>query len=257
MVCDGRYKSVVHGHAIGRLYDLARDPGEFDNQKIPSRVQRPPRRDDGHDRHRGRQFVDYRHCRRVSRAGSTRWSAMKELKTLSSGNAVHRHDCRNGSAAVAAVTAGARARPTSSCCCSTTSACVKVRLLRLRHRDADLRLAAAGRLSRLHTTAICRRRAPAHRAQPPLQRRRRREMATDFRLQRTMVPRENGFLSEMVRRVRATFGIGKWHLTPGVGYDRRARPGALAAVAGSSATTASSAAKDQPVGPHAGHDNLC
>jgi arylsulfatase A-like enzyme len=32
MVCDGRYKSVVyHGHAIGELYDLERDPGEFDN----------------------------------------------------------------------------------------------------------------------------------------------------------------------------------------------------------------------------------
>jgi arylsulfatase len=32
MVCDGRYKSVVyHGHAIGELYDLDRDPGEFDN----------------------------------------------------------------------------------------------------------------------------------------------------------------------------------------------------------------------------------
>jgi arylsulfatase A-like enzyme len=32
MVCDGRWKSVVyHGHAIGELYDLASDPGEFDN----------------------------------------------------------------------------------------------------------------------------------------------------------------------------------------------------------------------------------
>ncbi|MBL8380040.1 MAG: sulfatase-like hydrolase/transferase [Burkholderiales bacterium] len=32
MVCDGRYKSVVyHGHAIGEIYDLQRDPGEFDN----------------------------------------------------------------------------------------------------------------------------------------------------------------------------------------------------------------------------------
>jgi len=32
MVCDGRYKSVVyHGHTIGELYDLQRDPGEFDN----------------------------------------------------------------------------------------------------------------------------------------------------------------------------------------------------------------------------------
>jgi arylsulfatase len=32
MVCDGRYNSVVyHGHAIGELYDLERDPGEFDN----------------------------------------------------------------------------------------------------------------------------------------------------------------------------------------------------------------------------------
>ncbi len=32
MVCDGRYKSVVyHGHKIGELYDLERDPGEFDN----------------------------------------------------------------------------------------------------------------------------------------------------------------------------------------------------------------------------------
>ncbi|MFN0160394.1 MAG: sulfatase, partial [Burkholderiales bacterium] len=32
MVCDGRYKTVVyHGHRIGELYDLANDPGEFDN----------------------------------------------------------------------------------------------------------------------------------------------------------------------------------------------------------------------------------
>ena len=32
MVCDGRYKSVVyHGHRVGELYDLATDPGEFDN----------------------------------------------------------------------------------------------------------------------------------------------------------------------------------------------------------------------------------
>jgi arylsulfatase len=32
MVRDGRWKSVVyHGHAIGELYDLANDPGEFDN----------------------------------------------------------------------------------------------------------------------------------------------------------------------------------------------------------------------------------
>jgi arylsulfatase len=32
MVCDGRWKSVVyHGHAIGELYDLVNDPGEFDN----------------------------------------------------------------------------------------------------------------------------------------------------------------------------------------------------------------------------------
>ena len=32
MVCDGRHKSVVyHGHEIGELYDLERDPGEFDN----------------------------------------------------------------------------------------------------------------------------------------------------------------------------------------------------------------------------------
>ncbi|HEX4883813.1 MAG TPA: sulfatase-like hydrolase/transferase [Casimicrobiaceae bacterium] len=32
MVCDGRYKSVVYrGHRIGELYDLERDPGEFDN----------------------------------------------------------------------------------------------------------------------------------------------------------------------------------------------------------------------------------
>ncbi|MEP7327767.1 MAG: sulfatase-like hydrolase/transferase [Betaproteobacteria bacterium] len=32
MVFDGRFKSVVyHGHAIGELYDLEHDPGEFDN----------------------------------------------------------------------------------------------------------------------------------------------------------------------------------------------------------------------------------
>jgi hypothetical protein len=32
MVCDGRYKTAIyHGHAIGELYDLERDPGEFDN----------------------------------------------------------------------------------------------------------------------------------------------------------------------------------------------------------------------------------
>jgi arylsulfatase len=32
MVRDGRWKSVVyHGHAIGELYDLVNDPGEFDN----------------------------------------------------------------------------------------------------------------------------------------------------------------------------------------------------------------------------------
>lgn len=32
MVFDGRYKSVVyHGHDIGEIYDLATDPGEFDN----------------------------------------------------------------------------------------------------------------------------------------------------------------------------------------------------------------------------------
>jgi arylsulfatase A-like enzyme len=32
MVCDGRHKIVVyHGHAIGELYDLQADPGEFDN----------------------------------------------------------------------------------------------------------------------------------------------------------------------------------------------------------------------------------
>jgi arylsulfatase len=32
MVFDGRWKSVVyHGHAIGELYDLAEDPGEFEN----------------------------------------------------------------------------------------------------------------------------------------------------------------------------------------------------------------------------------
>jgi arylsulfatase A-like enzyme len=32
MVFDGRYKSVVyHGHRIGEIYDLASDPGEFDN----------------------------------------------------------------------------------------------------------------------------------------------------------------------------------------------------------------------------------
>ncbi|MBN1136000.1 MAG: sulfatase-like hydrolase/transferase, partial [Anaerolineae bacterium] len=32
MVYDGRFKLVVyHGHAIGELYDLQQDPGEFDN----------------------------------------------------------------------------------------------------------------------------------------------------------------------------------------------------------------------------------
>ncbi len=32
MVCDGRYKTCVyHGHEVGELYDLAADPGEFDN----------------------------------------------------------------------------------------------------------------------------------------------------------------------------------------------------------------------------------
>lgn len=32
MVCDGRYKTCVyHGHEVGELYDLATDPGEFDN----------------------------------------------------------------------------------------------------------------------------------------------------------------------------------------------------------------------------------
>lgn len=32
MVCDGRYKTCVyHGHDVGELYDLANDPGEFDN----------------------------------------------------------------------------------------------------------------------------------------------------------------------------------------------------------------------------------
>jgi hypothetical protein len=32
MVFDGHYKSVVyHGHRIGELYDLHKDPGEFEN----------------------------------------------------------------------------------------------------------------------------------------------------------------------------------------------------------------------------------
>jgi hypothetical protein len=32
MMCDGRCRTCVdHGRAIGELYDLANDPGEFDN----------------------------------------------------------------------------------------------------------------------------------------------------------------------------------------------------------------------------------
>ena len=92
------------------------------------------------------------------------------------------------------------------------------RLLRRRHRDADLRrLAARGlRYRDFHTTAIC---SPTRACLLTGRNHHSngvgiiQEMATGFGLQRP-VPKENGFLSEMLlAQGTRPSRIGKWHLT--------------------------------------------
>ena len=125
------------------------------------------------------------------------------------------------------------------------------RLLRRRHPHADVRPARRRRpaLPRLphdrHLLAHAR--VPAHRAQPPLQRRRHHPGDGDRvpRLQRHGAARERLPLRDAARRQGyATFAIGKWHLDAGERVRVGRVQGALAARrAASSATTASSAAR--------------
>ena len=96
-----------------------------------------------------------------------------------------------------------------------------VRLLRLRHRDADVRPSRrrAGCATRnFHTTALC---SPTraclltgrnHHASGMA---RIVEFAAGFPGYDATMPKANGFLSEvLVRNGYATFAVGKWHLAP-------------------------------------------
>ena len=96
-----------------------------------------------------------------------------------------------------------------------------VRLLRLRHRHAVLRppgrRGAALQQLPHHRAVLPDPGLPAHRTQPPLERRRPRRRPRR-RLPRATTPTsrgENGFLSEILRgEGYATFAVGKWHLAP-------------------------------------------
>ena len=110
------------------------------------------------------------------------------------------------------------------------------------------RLAAAGlRYRDFHTTAIC---SPTRACLLTGRNHHSngvgiiQEMATGFPGYNGMVPRENGFLSEMLLAAGyATFAIGKWHLTLAASTRPERRRRAGRSRAGSSATTASSAAR--------------
>ena len=78
-------------------------------------------------------------------------------------------------------------------------------------------------------------------------------MATGFPGYNGMVPRENGFLSEMLlAQGYATLGIGKWHLHARQRVRVRRVEGALAAVARLRALLRLHRRQDQPVGADAG-----
>ena len=95
------------------------------------------------------------------------------------------------------------------------------RLLRLRHRDArpSTRLAAEGvRLANFHTTALC---SPTRSCLLTGRNHHRNgmgrvaDLAIGYPGYWGMIPRENGFLSEILRaHGYATYAVGKWHLTP-------------------------------------------
>ena len=104
-----------------------------------------------------------------------------------------------------------------------------VRLLRLRHRDARRfdRLAASGRALRATSTPPRCARRPAPACSPdatttPTAWRASSSWPSGFPGYNATIPKENGFLSEILRdEGYATFAVGKWHLAPGHRDGRR------------------------------------
>ena len=148
---------------------------------------------------------------------------MKDLKTYPEGTPFTGRIGRTAATSEAAWPLPQRARrparPTCSCSCSTTWASrSSAASARTSARPTFDRLAAGGlRYRDFHTTAIC---SPTRACLLTGRNHHSngvgiiQEMATGFPGYNGMVPRENGFLSEMLlAQGYATLGIGKWHLT--------------------------------------------